>query len=200
LYRLAADRLTKLERMGEKSARNLVDGIEASKDRGLARVLNALSIRHVGARVATVVAEHFGTMEALMAASADDLSQVNEIGPIIAQSVYGFLHGEVGQAIVADLHSVGVKLDLERLNAGAAARLLEGKTFVVTGTLRKYTRDEINATIERLGGRATSSVSKNTDYLVAGEKAGSKLSKAQQLGVTVLDEAGFETLVSGSES
>lgn len=200
LYRLDAHRLAKLERMGEKSARNLVDGIEASKDRGLARVLNALSIRHVGARVATVVAEHFGTMDALMAASVEDLSEINEIGPIIARSVVDFLHGEAGQGIVDDLRSVGVKLEIERPEAGSGIRPLEGKTFVVTGTLQKYSRDEINAAIERLGGRATSSVSKNTDYVVAGEKAGSKLTKAQQLGVTVLDEAGFEALVSASGS
>ncbi|MDZ7618396.1 MAG: NAD-dependent DNA ligase LigA [Patescibacteria group bacterium] len=200
LYRLDAGALAKLERMGEKSAKNLVDGIEASKNRGLARVLNAMSIRHVGARVATVVAEHFGTMDALMAASVDDLSQINEIGPIIAQSVYDFLHGEAGEKIVNDLRSVGVKLEMEQPQAGSGVRPLEGKTFVVTGTLQKYSRDEINAAIERLGGRATSSVSKNTDYVVAGEKAGSKLTKAQQLGVTVLDEAGFEALVSASGS
>ena len=197
LYRLDARMLTRLERMGEKSARNLVEGIEASKDRGLARVLNALSIRHVGARVAAVLAEHFESMDALIAASVDDLSQINEIGPIIARSVYDFLHSEAGGKIVNDLRSVGVKMEMERSEAGPGGRPFEGKTFVVTGTLQKYTRDEINTAIERLGGRATSSVSKNTDYVVAGEKAGSKLTKARQLGVTVLDEDAFEALASG---
>ncbi len=197
LYRLDARMLTRLERMGEKSARNLVEGIEASKDRGLARVLNALSIRHVGARVAAVLAEHFESMDALVAASVDDLSQINEIGPIIARSVYDFLHSEAGGKIVNDLRSVGVKMEMDQPAAGPGGRPLEGKTFVVTGALQKYTRDEINAAIERLGGRATSSVSKNTDYVVAGEKAGSKLTKARQLGVTVLDEDAFEALVSG---
>ncbi|MDY0168837.1 MAG: NAD-dependent DNA ligase LigA [Thermoguttaceae bacterium] len=199
LYRLDAPTLTRLERMGEKSAKNLVDGIEASKQRGFARVLNALSIRHVGARVAAVLAERFRSMDALAAASADDLSQINEIGPVIARSVYDFLQSEAGRRIVDDLRSVGVKMESGQPADDSGTRKLEGKTFVVTGTLQKYTRDEIHALIDRHGGRAASSVSKNTDYLVAGEKAGSKLNKAQQLGVTVLDEAGFDAMLAAAD-
>lgn len=198
LYRLDARTLAGLERMGEKSARNLIDGIEASRERDLTRVLNALSIRHVGARVATVLAEHFRSMHALGTASVGDLSQIHEIGPVIARSVYDFLHSEAGQRIVDDLRSVGVKMESGQSADDSGTRKLEGKTFVVTGTLQKYTRDEIHALIERHGGRAASSVSKNTDYLVAGEKAGSKLNKAQQLGVTVLDEAGFDALLAAA--
>jgi DNA ligase (NAD+) len=194
LYRLTLDQLTGLERMGRKSSENLLEGIAASKDRGLARLLNALSIRHVGVRVATVLAEAFGSMEALRQASVDRLSEVNEIGPTIARAVYEFLHNDYGTRTIDDLAAVGVKMESStpRLQGG---RKLEGKTLVVTGTLVKYTRDGINELITRHGGRAASSVSKNTDYVVAGEKAGSKLDKARQLGVSVLSEEDFEKLL-----
>jgi DNA ligase (NAD+) len=195
LYRLEdrQDRLLNLERMGRKSLDNLLDGIEASKNRGLARLLNALTIRHVGARVAAVLAERFGSMDALMVAGIEQLSETNEIGPIIAQSVYDFLHSTFGRETIEDLKSVGVKMK----SAGRAggSRALEGKTLVVTGTLQKYSRDEIEELIARHGGHAASSVSKNTDYLVAGEKAGSKLAKAQQLGVKVVSEREFESML-----
>jgi len=196
LYRLESrqDRLLNLERMGRKSVDNLLDGIEASKRRGLARLLNALSIRHVGARVAVVLAEHFGSMDALMAASVEQLSEINEIGPIIAESVYDFLHGDFGSKTIEDLQQLGVQMASAAVAEGP--RLLEGKTLVVTGALTRYTRDEINELITQHGGRAASSVSKKTDYVVAGEKAGSKLAKAQQLGVPVLTEKQFEDLLS----
>ncbi len=195
LYRLEErqDRLLNLARMGRKSVDKLLDGIEASKDRGLARLLNALSIRHVGARVATVLADRFGTIENLMVAEVEQLSDTMEIGPIIAQSVYDFLHSPFGQDTVADLRSVGVKMEAPKKAAGS--RKLEGKTLVVTGALQKYTREEIEELIAQHGGHAASSVSKNTNFLVAGEKAGSKLAKAEQLGVTVISEAEFEQLL-----
>jgi DNA ligase (NAD+) len=195
LYRLEErqDKLLNLARMGRKSADNLLEGVEASKNRGLARLLNALSIRHVGARVAAVLAEHFGTMEKLLAASVEELSEVNEIGPIIAQSIYDFLQSEFGRETIADLQSLGVKMTAERSAAGSAK--LQGKTLVVTGTLTKYGREEIEALIAHHGGRASSSISKNTDYLVAGEKAGSKLEKAKQLGVKVITEEEFEAML-----
>jgi DNA ligase (NAD+) len=196
LYRLTLDQLVNLERMGRKSSENVLAGFEASKDRGLARLLNALSIRHVGARVATVLADAFGSMDALVKASEEELSRVNEIGPIIAKSVYQFLHSDYGQRTIADLARVGVKMESTRPVA-RAARTLEGKTLVVTGTLSKYTRDEIHDLIAQHGGRAASSVSKKTDYLVAGEDAGSKLAKAQALGVPVLTEDQFESLLRG---
>jgi DNA ligase (NAD+) len=195
LYRLEErqDRLLNLERMGRKSVDNLLDGVEASKNRGLARLLNALAIRHVGARVAAVLAERFGSMDALMAASVEQLSETMEIGPIIAQSVYDYLHGKFGTETIEDLKSVGVKMKSAARAGGS--RALEGKTLVVTGTLQKYARDEIEELITRHGGHAASSVSKNTDYLVAGEKAGSKLAKAEQLGVPVITEEQFEELL-----
>ncbi len=193
LYRLTPDDLKGLERMGKKSSENLLAGIEAGKDRGLARLLNALSIRHVGTRVAQVLAGNFPSMDELMAADVKKLSAINEIGPIIAESVHDFLHSEFGSAAVADLKDLGVKM--EAAPAGPESKILEGKTLVVTGTLVKYSRDGIKELIARHGGRAASSVSNKTDYVVAGEKAGSKLTKAQQLGVTVLDEDQFETLL-----
>ena len=170
LYRLEQrqDRLLNLARLGRKSVDNLLDGVEASKNRGLARLLNALTIRHVGARVAAVLAERFCTMDALLAASVEQLSETNEIGPIIAQSVFDFLHSTFGLETIDDLRSVGVSMESTARPGGP--RVLEGKTLVVTGTLLKFTRDEIEELITRHGGHAASSVSKHTDYLVAGEK------------------------------
>ncbi len=197
LYGLTESQLLKLERMGEKSARNLLGAIEASKGRGLARLLNALSIRHVGTRVATILAETFGSMNALQQATAEELSEINEVGPIIAQSVYDFLHSEYGSQAVQQLDEAGV--DQEFISSGvssSAKQVFAGKTVVVTGKLEKYTRDEIHALVESHGGRASNSVSKSTSYLVAGEKAGSKLAKAKHLGVEVLTEAGFEAMIS----
>jgi DNA ligase (NAD+) len=195
LYRLEQrqDRLLNMERMGRKSVDNLLDGIEASKNRGLARLLNGLAIRHVGARVAAVLAEQFGSMDALMAADVERLSETNEIGPIIAQSVFDFLHSQFGTETIEDLKGLGVKVKSAARAGGS--RALEGKTLVVTGTLSKFGRDEIEELITQHGGHAASSVSKNTDYLVAGEKAGSKLAKAEQLGVRVITEAEFERLL-----
>ena len=193
LYRLTLLDLMNLERMGRKSSENLLEAIEASKGRGLARLLNALSIRHVGARVAAVLAEKFRSMDAMLAAGVDALSETNEIGPVIARSVYDFLHAPFGRETIEDLKALGV--NMKSAGPAKARRSLEGKTLVVTGTLSKYGRDEINELITRHGGHAASSVSKNTDYVVAGEKAGSKLDKARQLGVPVLSEEEFDRLL-----
>lgn len=195
LYRLQVDQVAELERMGRKSSENLIEGIANSKSRGLARLLNALSIRHVGARVAAVLADEFKDIDQLMAASVETLADVNEIGSIIAQSVYDFLHTASNEKVIAELRELGVNMEAPRSEAPASS-ILEGKTLVVTGKLTKYKRDEIKALIEQHGGRASSSVSKSTDYVVAGEKAGSKLTKAQQLGVPVLSETDFEKLIS----
>jgi DNA ligase (NAD+) len=178
--------------MGKKSSEKLLAGIAASRDRGLARLLNALSIRHVGTNVARVLADHFGSMDALLAASVEQLSEINEIGPIIARSVYDFLQSDDGRETIEDLRTQGVKLDVPAAAASDRAELpFTGKTVVVTGTLTRFTRDEAQELIRRNGGRAASSVSASTAFLVAGEKAGSKLAKAQQLGVTVLSEEEF---------
>ncbi len=199
LYRLTETKLLELERMGRKSAENLLAGIDASKPRGLARLLNALSIRHVGNRVATILTERFRTIDALLAADMDELSKTNEIGPVIAKSVHDFLHADFGRMTIEDLRASGVTMESTAPAVATGGRTLEGKTLVVTGTLLKYGRDEINELIAQHGGRAASSVSKKTDYVVAGEKAGSKLDKAKQLGVRVLSEMEFERLLQGRE-
>ncbi len=197
LYRLTLEQLTGLERMGQKSSENLLAGIEASKARGLARLLNALAIRHVGARVATVLADHFGSIDAMTEAEEEELSEVNEIGPIIAASVHQFLHSKAGRDTIRELAGLGVKMTSPKARVAKAQETgpLAGKTLVVTGTLPTYNREDIEALITQLGGRAASSVSKKTDYVVAGEKAGSKLAKAEQLGVKVLSEAEFNKLI-----
>lgn len=201
LYRLHTEQLVDLERMGQQSAENLLAGIEASKSRGLARLLNGLSIRHVGQRVATILAEHFGSAERLCAASVEELSAVPEIGPVIAQSVYDYCRGEHGRETLEALRAVGVRADEpQRPAAGtspAAGGLLAGKTVVVTGTLTRYKRDEIEALIHQHGGRPAGSVSKKTSFVVAGDKAGSKLDKARELGIPVLTEDQFDALLRG---
>ncbi len=195
LYRLTAEELLKLERMGKKSADNLLVGLEASKNRGLARVLNALSIRHVGERVSRLLAQKFGNIDAIIGASAEELSNVNEIGPTIAKSVFDFLHHPYGTQTISDLRSVGVRFEADQATRSTTGGVLSGKTLVVTGTLAKYTRQSIEEMIEKLGGRVASSVSKKTDFVVAGTDAGSKLAKAQSLGVRVLNEAEFDELI-----
>jgi DNA ligase (NAD+) len=197
LYHLTEEQLTELERMGGKSAEKLVANIQSSKTRGLARLLNALSIRHVGTRVATTLAQHFGSMEGLLAASEEDLSNVEDVGPVIAESVYRFLHSKHGERAIRRLREAGVDMTAPKKSRATAATAgpLSGKTLVVTGTLEKYTRDEIERLIEQHGGHATSSVSKSTDYLVAGKKAGSKLDKARRLGIPILSEAEFDQLL-----
>lgn len=196
LYRLDVETLANLERMGKKSAANLVEGLEASKDRSLSRVLNGLGIRHVGEHTAEVLAEHFESIDRLMNAPVEELREIHEIGDVVAASVHDFFHTDENRALIDRLRAQGVKMSEERA-ARRGPQPFAGKTFVVTGTLQKYSRDEIHARIKSLGGKAATSVSGNTDYLVAGESAGSKLSKARQLGVAVLTEAEFEKLAGG---
>lgn len=195
LYSLTLEKLMGLERMGAKSAENLLAGIEASKGRGLARVLNALSIRHIGTRTAVVLAEQFGSIDAMTEASVEQLSDVMEIGPVIAQSTHDFLHSREGKHILAELHRAGVDLTAPKSAVAAGTGPLAGKTIVVTGTLKNYGREEIEETITKHGGRPSSSVSKKTSFVLVGENPGSKLEKAQKLGVPIVDEAQFEALL-----
>ena len=199
LYRLRAEDLLKLEGFARRKADKLIEAIAVSKQRGLARLLAAISIRHVGSRVASVLAKQAGSIGRLTEMSVEQLSQINEIGEIIAHSVYQFFHSDYGQRTIDDLAKMGCKLEDDIVGltgtSETASGPLAGKTFVVTGTLQHFTRAAIEQAIERLGGRATSSVSASTDYLVAGEKAGSKLAKAQQLGVKVLTETEMKQLL-----
>jgi DNA ligase (NAD+) len=194
LYALEAAQLEPLERMGKKSAAALVEQIARSKDRGLVRALNALAIRHVGPRVAALLAGRFPTIHALAGASEEELAAIPEIGPAIAASVHEWLASDYGKQTIAGLIQAGVRLDVpeaERIADGPLA----GKTLVVTGSLERFSRQEAEEAIRRAGGRAAGSVSKKTDYLVAGAEAGSKLDKATKLGVAVIDEAAFEKLL-----
>ncbi len=196
LYRLTLDQVASLERMGKKSAQNLLDGIAASKDRGLSRLLAGLAIPHVGDSVADLLANEFGTIDDLTTATEERL-QIQGIGPIMAQAIHEFFQDEHNRTLVAELRDLGLKLtqDKRPTPAQVGGIDLTGKTFVVTGTLAKYQREDIEALIRQLGGKASGSVSKSTSYLVAGEKAGSKLDKAKQLGVPILTEAEFDTLI-----
>ena len=177
-----------LERVGEKTADALLAQIERSKKAGLARVLMGLGIRFVGERTAQLLAEHFGDVSALMEAGKDDLEAVNEVGPKVAEAILEFFGVKKNRQLVDTLRKRGVEMTAEKRVVGTA---LAGLTFVLTGTLPTLTRDEAKARIESAGGKVSSSVSKKTDYVVAGEEAGSKLDKAQSLGVKVVDEEGL---------
>lgn len=200
LYRLTLEQLTALERMGKKSAQNLIDGIAASKERGLSRLLAGLAIQHVGESVAELLADKFGSMDALAEANDERLSQIPGIGPVLAETIHAWFRSPRGLKIIGELRELGLKLtqDKKPTPAEAGGSDLTGKTFVVTGTLTKYSRDEIEGLIKRLGGKATGSISKSTNFLVAGEKAGSKLDKAKSLGVTVLTEDEFDAMIKPS--
>jgi len=193
IYHLKQDDLEKLERMAEKSATNVIESISAARDRGLDRLLAGLGIRHVGNRVALVLAQHFGSLAALGKASVEELSAVHEIGDVIAQSVHDFFHNPAGMDTMAQLKAVGI--DPKMAKKSASDLPLAGLTIVVTGTLKKYARPEIEELIQKLGGRAAGSVSKKTSFVVAGEEAGSKLEKARELNVPVLSEKEFEARV-----
>ena len=194
LYGLTLEQLMTLERMGKKSAENLLQGIQVSKQRGLSRVLNAITIRHVGQRVAMVLARRFGSAATLTSAGLEELSNTEEIGPIIAKSVYEFCRSDEGKQVFEQLAHAGVSLETSEEDSVDRAGVFANKTLVVTGTLEHYSRDEIERVIEKLGGKASGSISKKTDYLVAGQAAGSKLQKAEQLGVKILTEAEFREL------
>jgi len=192
LYYVKKENLLDLERMADKSASNLLAAIEASKRRPLSRLIYGLGIRHVGDHVADVLAEHFGSLERLCAATEEELSEVPEIGPVIAASAAAFFRQEQAASMLKKLADVGVRPEAPAAPAGD--RPLEGKTFVFTGAL-SMPRAEAERIIARLGARATSSVSKTTDYVVVGEDPGSKYDKAKKLGITILDEQQFRDLV-----
>jgi DNA ligase (NAD+) len=193
LYKLTPAQIEGLERMGEKSSHNLVEAIAASKDRGLRRVLAALGIRHVGGRAATVLADHFGDIDKIAAAGEEELTQVGEIGPVIAKSIRDFFDSDSGRQTIQRLREVGAKMTQASPPRAAKADEfpLEGKSIVVTGTLKKFSRKEAQDAIVAAGGRAASSVSKSTAFVVVGEDAGSKADKAKALGVEAIGEDEF---------
>ena len=195
LYELTKEELAERERMGEKSAQNLINSIEASKSTSLARFLFALGIREVGEATAQSVAAYFGNLPAISRASADELVKVPDVGPVVAKRIRDFFDEEHNLGVIRQLQDLGVHWpDTDPAQVAEDGRLT-GKTFVITGTLPGMTRDEAKALIQKEGGKVTGSVSKKTSYLLAGEKAGSKLSKAQQLDVEVLDLDGLRALL-----
>ncbi len=191
IYELEKEDLVALERMAEKSAQNLLDAIESSKQTTLARFIYSLGILQVGAHVAEVLATHFGRLQDLMAASEETLQSIHEIGPEIAHSVHTFFAAKSNRRIVEELLAHGISFEELQPTTGS----LEGLSFVLTGAMERFPRQEATAEIQKRGGRVTSSVSKTTDYVVAGADPGSKLTRAQELGITVLSEDEFRKLL-----
>ena len=194
---LKSAEMLEMERMGEKSVANLLSAIEASKDRPLSRLLVALGITHVGGEVAEALARHFVSMDALMAATEDELLAVPSVGPKIASSVATYLAGEANRGVIEKLQKAGVRFE-DEAGAEPVGQPLEGLRFVVTGRMEKFSRSEIEDRLKELGASVSGSVSKKTDYLIAGADAGSKLADAERLGVRVIDEAGFLELAQDS--
>jgi DNA ligase (NAD+) len=196
LYKLGLRALVQLDRMAEKSALNILSALEASKSTTLPRFIYGLGIRHVGEATAKEFARHFGTLDAFMTASTEELLEVSDVGPIVAQSVIAFFAQAHHQEIVAQLRACGVRWE-EGAPAERVPKPLSGQTIVLTGTLPTLSRDEAKAMLEEAGAKVAGSVSQKTSYVVAGSEAGSKLEKALALGVPVLDEAGLLSLLKG---
>jgi len=198
LYTLDGDALARLERMAEKSAANIVQALQDSKQTTLARFLYALGIRQVGETTAKDLARHFGSLDALIGADTDALLQVEDVGPVVARSIHGFFAQTHNREVIQQLRAAGIHWAEGR---GAvedqAPQTLAGQTLVLTGSLPSLSREEAKALIEAAGGKVAGSVSKKTHFLVAGAEAGSKLDKARELGVAVLDEAALRALLSG---
>jgi DNA ligase (NAD+) len=198
LYRLGLNALASLDRMAEKSAQNVLAALEKSKHTTLPRFLYGLGIRHAGEATAKDLARHFGKLDAIMDASVEQLLEVPDVGPVVAESIHKFFQQPHNREVVEQLRACGVTWE-EGEPAARVPKPLAGKTIVLTGTLPTLTRDEAKDMLEAAGAKVAGSVSKKTDYVVAGAEAGSKLDKAQELGVPVLDEDGLKSLLaSGS--
>ncbi|SFC41102.1 NAD-dependent DNA ligase LigA [Collimonas sp. OK412] len=194
LYKLGLVKLAALDRMADKSAQNVMSALEKSKSTTLGRFVYALGIRHVGEATAKELAAHFGNIDGLMQASEEQLMEVADIGPVVARSLLAFFADPLNRELVEQLRAAGIHWP-ENLPAVGGSKFLLGKTFVLTGSLPTLTRDAAAAMIEAAGGKVTGSVSKKTSYVVAGAEAGSKLTKAEELNIPILDEDGFRTLL-----
>jgi DNA ligase (NAD+) len=200
LYRLGLTSLLALDRMADKSAQNIVEALQKSKQTTLPRFLFGLGIRHVGEATAKALAQHFGKLDAIMGVTAESappaerLAEVDDVGPIVAESIHTFFQQPHNREVVEQLRACGVTWT-EAEPAAAAPRPLAGKTFVITGTLPTLSRDQAKDLIEAAGGKVAGSVSRKTSYVVAGAEAGAKLARAQELAVAVLDEAGLLALL-----
>lgn len=197
LYQLEAEQVAKLERLGEKSAEKLVQAIERSKSNDLSRLLTGLGIRQVGEKAAKILATHFQTMDKLQAASLEELEVIDGIGPVTAQYILDYLHSSQARDLLERLKAAGVNMHSQYMQPAPAENpsALSGKTFVLTGTLSRFRRKDAETQIQALGGKITKSVSKRTSYVIAGESAGEKLQKAQELQIPILNETEFEALL-----
>lgn len=193
IYSLTFEEISSLKKNGRKFAQNLIDAIEQSKNNNLDKLINALGIRHIGIKTAKILAKQYKSMEKLMNASYIDLSIIPEIGTITAKSIVDFFEQEQTKDLISKLESANVNMNYKMDNK--ADERFSGKTFVLTGSLEKYSREKASEIIENFGGKTSNSVSKNTSYVLAGEEAGSKLKKAQELGIEIIDEQTFENMI-----
>jgi len=193
IYQLKTEDLAALERMGQKSAERVMAGIAKSKTLPLPRIINGLGIPFVGERTGQILADHFGSLDAIRSADEPSLQQAEEVGPKVSQSILRFFEDEHNKALVDRLAAAGLTLTHQKVDRSGGP--LSGLTFVITGTLRTLSRDEAKALIENAGGKVSGSVSKKTSYLVAGEEAGSKLDKAKELNIPILDEAALQSKI-----
>jgi len=200
LYTLKKEQLLELEGFADKSANQLIEGLEKSKQAALPRYLIGLGIRHVGSHIAKVLANHYGSLKNIQKSSKEELQAIHEIGPEIAASVESFFQEERNIEVIQRMQNLGVQVGKIDVGTEGSQKPFAGKSFVLTGTLEQMTRDEAKEKIEALGGRVMSTVSKKTDYVVAGADPGSKLEKAESLKVPVLNEAAFRTLLSDNPS
>ncbi|HQY89761.1 MAG TPA: helix-hairpin-helix domain-containing protein, partial [Tepidisphaeraceae bacterium] len=191
LYKLKREQLLTLDRMGEKSADYLLEQIDLSKTRSLDRLLAGIGVHHIGNSVSELLAKQYGSFEKMADASVEEIDSIEGIGEVIAHSVYDFFHSKTGKQIIESLREVGVDPKFEVVEKDASEQTLAGLTIVVTGTLEHFDRHTIESTIKEFGGKSSGSVSKKTSFVLAGANAGSKLDKAKELGVKVIDEAAF---------
>jgi DNA ligase (NAD+) len=193
IYELNFEDIASLKKNGKKFAQNLIDSINKSKENDLYRLITALGIRHVGGKASKVLARKYKTMENLQNANFEQLSQINDIGEVMANSIIEFFMQEQTKDLIEKLKNAGVNMNC--LEEESDDKRFEGKTFVLTGSLELFTRKEAEDIIEKLGGKTSSSVSKKTDYVLAGEDAGSKLNKAQSLGINIISETDFKEMI-----
>jgi DNA ligase (NAD+) len=195
LYKLTRDQIVGLERMGEKSADNLIKAIEESKSRDLSKLVAALNIQHVGVRTSEELTDHYHSIDAIMNGSLEELQNIADIGPVVAQSIYDYFHSERNREVIEHLRQAGVNMESLREGEAEGEKKFAGKTFVVTGSLERFSRSQAQDLIKKLGGKPTGSVSVKTDYIVVGAEPGSKYDKAKKLGVKILSEEDFVKLI-----
>ena len=193
IYKLTFEQIASLKKNGKKFATNLINAIEESKSRDLYRLINSLGIRHVGVKLAKTLTKYYKSMDKLMEATFEELQMIEDVGEITAKEIYEFFKQEQSRDLINKLKEAGVNMNV--LEEETTDNRFEGQTFVLTGTLQNYSREQASTIIEKFGGKVSSSVSKKTSYVLAGEEAGSKLKKAQDLGLNVISEEEFDNMI-----